>query len=157
MSASPNDVAFGCDVVPTAQWASITSLRPQGATSLGAKRITSFLRKQKHHFFTARQDNYGITHYTLQGKAVCKKDEILVLFDFNMELLYGRHPKAFLFQHCARRLPWSGRYSAGQGGESPLLAQKQSDKQKARSSFWKGGLLFRRHAPTRVKRRRLAF
>jgi len=51
------------------------------------------LRKQKHRFFTARQDNYGITHYTLQGKAVCKKDENLVLFDFNMELLYGRHPK----------------------------------------------------------------
>ena len=34
MSASPNDVAFGCDVVPSAQWANITSLRPSGATSL---------------------------------------------------------------------------------------------------------------------------
>jgi hypothetical protein len=37
MSASPNDVAFGCDVVPTAQWANITSLRPSGATSLRTK------------------------------------------------------------------------------------------------------------------------
>ena len=37
MSASPNDVAFGCDVVPTAQWANITSLRPTGATSLRTK------------------------------------------------------------------------------------------------------------------------
>ena len=50
MSASPNDVAFGYDVVPSAQWANITSLRPSGATSLCAKQITSFLRKQKHHF-----------------------------------------------------------------------------------------------------------
>ena len=37
MSASPNDVAFGNDVVPTAQWANITSLRPTGATSLRTK------------------------------------------------------------------------------------------------------------------------
>ena len=37
MSALPNDVAFGCDVVPTAQWANITSLRPLGATSLRTK------------------------------------------------------------------------------------------------------------------------
>ena len=34
MSDSPDDVAFGCDVVPSAQWANITSLRPSGATSL---------------------------------------------------------------------------------------------------------------------------
>ena len=50
MSDSPDDVAFGYDVVPSAQWANITSLRPLGATSLCAKQITSFLRKQKHHF-----------------------------------------------------------------------------------------------------------
>ena len=37
MSASPNDVAFGNDVVPSAQWANITSLRPSGATSLRTK------------------------------------------------------------------------------------------------------------------------
>ena len=37
MSASPNDEAFGNDVVPTAQWANITSLRPTGATSLRTK------------------------------------------------------------------------------------------------------------------------
>jgi len=30
MSASPNDVAFGNDVVPTAQWANITSLATNG-------------------------------------------------------------------------------------------------------------------------------
>ena len=55
MSASPNDVANGYDVVPSAQWANITSLRPLGATSLRAKRVTSFLRKQKHHLFTTRK------------------------------------------------------------------------------------------------------
>ncbi|MBR2472437.1 MAG: hypothetical protein IKB44_00620, partial [Clostridia bacterium] len=37
MSASPNDVAYGNDVVPSAQWANITSLRPPGATSLRTK------------------------------------------------------------------------------------------------------------------------
>ena len=37
MSASPNDVAYGNDVVPSAQWASITSLRPTGATALRTK------------------------------------------------------------------------------------------------------------------------
>ena len=37
MSASPNDVAYGNDVVPSAQWANITSLRPSGATSLRTK------------------------------------------------------------------------------------------------------------------------
>ena len=37
MSASPNDVAYGNDVVPSAQWANITSLRPTGATSLRTK------------------------------------------------------------------------------------------------------------------------
>ena len=37
MSASPDDVAYGNDVVPSAQWASITSLRPTGATSLRTK------------------------------------------------------------------------------------------------------------------------
>ena len=31
MSASPNDVAFGCDVVPSAQWANITSLATIGS------------------------------------------------------------------------------------------------------------------------------
>ena len=31
MSASPNDVAFGSDVVPTAQWANITSLATIGS------------------------------------------------------------------------------------------------------------------------------
>jgi len=30
MSASPDDVAFGGDVVPTAQWANITSLATNG-------------------------------------------------------------------------------------------------------------------------------
>jgi len=37
MSASPNDVAYGNDVVPSAQWANITSLLPSGATSLRTK------------------------------------------------------------------------------------------------------------------------
>jgi len=31
MSASPNDAAFGCDVVPLAQWANITSLATIGS------------------------------------------------------------------------------------------------------------------------------
>jgi len=31
MSASPNDVAYGNDVVPMAQWASITSLATNGS------------------------------------------------------------------------------------------------------------------------------
>ena len=31
MSASPNDVAYGNDVVPSAQWASITSLATNGS------------------------------------------------------------------------------------------------------------------------------
>ena len=31
MSASPNDVANGCDVVPSAQWANITSLATIGS------------------------------------------------------------------------------------------------------------------------------
>ena len=46
MSTSPNDVAFGNDVVPSVQWANITPLSPE--------------------------NKYGITHYTLQGKIVCK-------------------------------------------------------------------------------------
>jgi len=44
MSASPNDVAFGCDVVPSAQWASITSLATNGSSIAmsEAKNITLF-------------------------------------------------------------------------------------------------------------------
>ena len=42
-------------MLSSAQLANITSLRPSGATSLRAKRVTSFLRKQKHHSFIARK------------------------------------------------------------------------------------------------------
>ena len=48
--------------------------RPSGATSLWAKRITSLLRKQKHHSFTARKQNGSITHYTQQARRCEKKD-----------------------------------------------------------------------------------
>ena len=93
MSASPNDVAFGNDVVPSAQWANITSLRPSGATSLRTKRVTSFWRKQKHHFYRPAV-KYGVTHYTLQNKMVYKKDEKISSFlCCVIKLLYGRHHK----------------------------------------------------------------
>ena len=46
MSASLNDVAFGCDVVPAAQWANITSLRPTGATSLRTKRVDRIIHPE---------------------------------------------------------------------------------------------------------------
>ena len=73
MSASPCDVACGNNVVPSAQWANITSRGPSGATSLRAKRVTSLLRRQKHHLFTAQ------------------------VFDFDIELLYGRPTRSALF------------------------------------------------------------
>ena len=43
-----------------------------------------------------RKIRYNILY--LASKIVCKKDEkILVLFEFDIELLYGRCPKAGLF------------------------------------------------------------
>ena len=97
MSASPNDVAFGCDVVPTAQWANITSLRPLGATSLWAKRITSFLRKQKHHFFTARQDNYVLHTIPCKARLYAKRTRNRVFLILIWNCFIAGAPKQVLF------------------------------------------------------------
>ena len=99
MSASPNDVAYGYDVVPAAQWANITSLRPSGATSLRTKWVTSLLHKQKHHLYYIPSEN-KISYNTLclASKIVCKRGEkISSLFCFDIKLLYGRCPQWRLF------------------------------------------------------------
>ena len=49
MSASPNDAAFGCDVVPSAQWANITSLATIGSNiTVACNNIT--LTRSAYHF-----------------------------------------------------------------------------------------------------------
>ena len=72
MSAAPNDVAFGNDVVPTAQWANITPLPPES--------------------------KIWYNTLDLAGKVVCKKDEkTSSLLCFDIKLLYGKCTKGSLF------------------------------------------------------------
>ena len=108
MSASPNDVAFGNDVVPSAQWANITSLRPSGATSLRAKRVTSFLRKQKHHFLPPESKTQYHTLY-LAGKKVRKTDEIFSsVFDLILNCFMVGTPRSVFCFTAQRSLTAQG-------------------------------------------------
>ena len=91
MSASPNDVAYGNDVVPSAQWASITSLATIGnnITMSEANNIT--FAQAKTSFLYRPKTKCRITHYTLQSKVVCKRDEKISSLLTLIKLLYGRH------------------------------------------------------------------
>ena len=82
MSAPTNDVAFGNDVMPLAQRANITSLRPSGATSLRAKRVTSFLRQQKHHFHHPGNQTPSNTRHFAGQWSIQKGRDFLALFVF---------------------------------------------------------------------------
>ena len=93
MSASPNDVAFGCDVVPSAQWANITSLSTIGSNIITSKASNIIFAQAKTSFFYRPKVKRKYNTLHLAGKEVCKKDEEnLVLFELNIKLLYGRYP-----------------------------------------------------------------
>ena len=77
-------------------------------------RVTSLLRKQKHHLYAPESKIQYNTLY-LASKVVCKTDEMfLVRFDLNIKLLYGRCTKGRLFccwwKFVNRRglHPWGG-------------------------------------------------
>ena len=95
--ACGNDVYCVNDVTPDGVVCKHHIIATIGSNIIRAKRITSLLRKQKHHRFTARQYIWYNALY-LAGKEVCKKDEkLLVLFELNIKLLYGRYTKGNSF------------------------------------------------------------
>ena len=65
MSALPCDVAFGNDVMPSAQWANITSLATKWSNIImsEANNITFAGAKTSLLYYTKMK--YSITHYTL--------------------------------------------------------------------------------------------
>ena len=79
MSASPNDVAYGYDVVPAAQWANIT--------------------------YTPSENKISYNTLYLASKIVCKRDEkISSLLCFDIKLLYGRFANGVPFLRLPGRL-----------------------------------------------------
>jgi len=68
MSASPDDVAFGNDVVPLAQWANITSLATYGSNIITNEVSNITFAQAKTSLLYHPKTKYGITHYTLQAR-----------------------------------------------------------------------------------------
>ena len=79
MSAPPCDVAFGCDVVPSAQWANITSLATIGSNIIMSEASNITFAQAKTSFLYHPKVKNSVTHYTLQGVEVRKTDEILLV------------------------------------------------------------------------------
>ncbi|MBP3307961.1 MAG: hypothetical protein J6L90_00820, partial [Clostridia bacterium] len=89
MSASPNDVANGCDVVPSAQWANITSPATIGSNIITSKASNIVFAQAKTSFFYRPKVKRKYNTLYLAGKEVCKKDEKnLVLFELNITALW---------------------------------------------------------------------
>ena len=100
MSASPNDVAYGYDVVPAAQWANITYIPSENKISYNTLYLAS--------------------------KIVCKRDEkISSLLCFDIKLLYGRCPNGLLFFNARREKSRSSVCKQEDFDHLPVLISKE--------------------------------
>jgi hypothetical protein len=75
MSASPCDVAYGCDVVPSAQWANITSLATVGSNIITNKVSNITFAQAKTSLYLPPESKIQYNALYLAGRIVCKKDE----------------------------------------------------------------------------------
>jgi hypothetical protein len=73
MSALPCDVANGCDVVPSAQWANITSLATVGSNIIMSEASNITFAQAKTSLIYHPKVKYSITHYTLQARQCAKR------------------------------------------------------------------------------------